>query len=117
MRFHSSSKPRRGGVVVVGCLPQIHSVFGGFHLVDVPDAKVTELVTAFRDKWNIERMAAGHCTGQFALELIECSGNVLTSLVSGWSFRYRHDLALWKLRSIGLTIPTTLILRADDMIA
>ena len=71
----------RGGVLVVGCShpgieriveaaakidPQIHAVFGGFHLVDMPDARVTEMVTSFRDKWKIERMAAGHCTGPFA---------------------------------------------------
>jgi hypothetical protein len=37
--------------------PQIYSVFGGFHLVDMPDAQVTEMVTRFRDKWTIERMA------------------------------------------------------------
>ena len=24
------------------------------------------MVTRFKDKWHIERMAAGHCTGQFA---------------------------------------------------
>jgi 7,8-dihydropterin-6-yl-methyl-4-(beta-D-ribofuranosyl)aminobenzene 5'-phosphate synthase len=42
--------------------------FGGFHLVDMSDAGVTDMVMRFRDKWKIERMAAGHCTGQFALQ-------------------------------------------------
>jgi 7,8-dihydropterin-6-yl-methyl-4-(beta-D-ribofuranosyl)aminobenzene 5'-phosphate synthase len=70
-----------GGVVVVGCShpgiekildavikiePRIYSVLGGFHLVDASDAEVTEIVTRLRDKWKIERMAAGHCSGQFA---------------------------------------------------
>jgi 7,8-dihydropterin-6-yl-methyl-4-(beta-D-ribofuranosyl)aminobenzene 5'-phosphate synthase len=80
----------KGGVLVVGCShpgiekivetaakidPAIHAVFGGFHLVDVPDAEVTELVTRLRDKWRIERMAAGHCTGQLAFaELIRIYG-------------------------------------------
>jgi 7,8-dihydropterin-6-yl-methyl-4-(beta-D-ribofuranosyl)aminobenzene 5'-phosphate synthase len=33
------------------------------------------MVMAFRDKWKIERMAAGHCTGQFAFaELIRVFG-------------------------------------------
>ena len=80
----------RGGVLVVGCShpgieriveaaakidPQIHAVFGGFHLVDIPDARVTEMVTSFRDKWKIERMAAGHCTGPFAFaEMIRLFG-------------------------------------------
>jgi 7,8-dihydropterin-6-yl-methyl-4-(beta-D-ribofuranosyl)aminobenzene 5'-phosphate synthase len=50
-------------------------VFGGFHLVDIPDAQVTDMVTRFRDKWRIERMAAGHCTGQFAFgEMIRLYG-------------------------------------------
>lgn len=80
----------KGSVLVVGCShpgiekiveaaakidPRIYAVFGGFHLVDIPDAKVTEMVTAFRDKWKIERMAAGHCTGQFAFaEMIRVFG-------------------------------------------
>jgi 7,8-dihydropterin-6-yl-methyl-4-(beta-D-ribofuranosyl)aminobenzene 5'-phosphate synthase len=74
-------KTPKGNVLVVGCShpgiekmletvikidPQIYSVFGGFHLVDVSDDRVTEIVSGFRDKWKIERMAAGHCTGQFA---------------------------------------------------
>jgi 7,8-dihydropterin-6-yl-methyl-4-(beta-D-ribofuranosyl)aminobenzene 5'-phosphate synthase len=74
-------KTSQGGVVVVGCShpgielileaatkiePRIHSVFGGFHLVDLSNDEATALVTRLRDKWQIERMAAGHCTGQFA---------------------------------------------------
>lgn len=71
----------RGLVVVVGCShpgvekildaatkidPRVYSIFGGFHLVDVPDQEVTSMVTRFRDKWKFERVAAGHCTGEFA---------------------------------------------------
>ena len=74
-------KTPKGIVVFVGCShpgiekilaaaskidSQIHAVFGGFHLVDIPDAEVTRMATAFKDKWKIERMAPGHCTGQFA---------------------------------------------------
>jgi 7,8-dihydropterin-6-yl-methyl-4-(beta-D-ribofuranosyl)aminobenzene 5'-phosphate synthase len=55
--------------------PKIYAVFGGFHLVDVSDADATDMVMRFRDKWKIERMAAGHCTGQFAFaELIRIYG-------------------------------------------
>ena len=84
-------KTQKGGVLFVGCshpgiekileaalklTPQIYSVFGGFHLVDIPDAEVTEMVARFRDKWKIERMAAGHCTGQFAFaELVRVFGD------------------------------------------
>jgi 7,8-dihydropterin-6-yl-methyl-4-(beta-D-ribofuranosyl)aminobenzene 5'-phosphate synthase len=84
-------KTEKGGVLFVGCshpgiekileaaaklTPQIYSVFGGFHLVDMPDAQVTELVMRFHDKWKIERMAAGHCTGQFAFaEMVRVFGD------------------------------------------
>jgi 7,8-dihydropterin-6-yl-methyl-4-(beta-D-ribofuranosyl)aminobenzene 5'-phosphate synthase len=71
----------QGLIVIVGCShpgiekileaaskidSRIYSVVGGFHLVDISDAEVTRMVSSFRDKWKIERMAAGHCTGQFA---------------------------------------------------
>jgi 7,8-dihydropterin-6-yl-methyl-4-(beta-D-ribofuranosyl)aminobenzene 5'-phosphate synthase len=74
-------KTPQGLVVVVGCShpgiekileaavkiePRVFSVFGGFHLVDMPDPEVTAMVTRFRDKWKFERVAAGHCAGGFA---------------------------------------------------
>jgi 7,8-dihydropterin-6-yl-methyl-4-(beta-D-ribofuranosyl)aminobenzene 5'-phosphate synthase len=46
--------------------PRVYTVFGGFHLVNTPDAEVTEMVGRFKDKWKLERVAAGHCTGEFA---------------------------------------------------
>ena len=80
----------KGAVLVVGCSHpgieniveattkidrQIYTVFGGFHLLGTPDEKVTATIVAFRDKWRIERMAAGHCTGQFAFaELVRIYG-------------------------------------------
>jgi 7,8-dihydropterin-6-yl-methyl-4-(beta-D-ribofuranosyl)aminobenzene 5'-phosphate synthase len=34
------------------------------------------MVMRFRDKWKIERMAAGHCAGQFAfVELVRIFGD------------------------------------------
>lgn len=55
---------------------RIYSVFGGFHLVDISDAEVTRMVSAFHDKWKIERMAPDHCTGQFAFsELVRVYGS------------------------------------------
>ena len=74
-------KTPQGLVVIAGCShpgierileaatkidPRFHSVFGGFHLVDIADAEVSSMVTRFRDKWKFERVAAGHCTGEFA---------------------------------------------------
>jgi 7,8-dihydropterin-6-yl-methyl-4-(beta-D-ribofuranosyl)aminobenzene 5'-phosphate synthase len=46
--------------------PRVYSIFGGFHLVETPDAEVSNLVIRFRDKWKFERVAAGHCSGEFA---------------------------------------------------
>ena len=81
----------QGAVLIVGCShagietileaaskidSRIYSVIGGFHLVDVADAEVSRMASSFRDKWKIERMAPGHCTGQFALsELIRVYGS------------------------------------------
>jgi 7,8-dihydropterin-6-yl-methyl-4-(beta-D-ribofuranosyl)aminobenzene 5'-phosphate synthase len=74
-------KTPQGLVVLVGCAhpgiekilgaaaridPHVHSVFGGFHLVSTPDDEVSAMVTRFRDQWKLERVAAGHCTGEFA---------------------------------------------------
>ena len=80
----------KGAILVVGCShpgieniveattkidPHIYTIFGGFHLLGTPDDKVTATIEAFRDKWRIERMAAGHCTGQFAFaELVRIYG-------------------------------------------
>jgi 7,8-dihydropterin-6-yl-methyl-4-(beta-D-ribofuranosyl)aminobenzene 5'-phosphate synthase len=84
-------KTPHGGILFVGCShpgiekiieaaaqidPKIYSVFGGFHLVDMSDANVSEMVHRFKHKWGIERMAAGHCTGQFAFaELVRVYGD------------------------------------------
>jgi 7,8-dihydropterin-6-yl-methyl-4-(beta-D-ribofuranosyl)aminobenzene 5'-phosphate synthase len=83
-------KTPKGSVLVVGCShpgiekiieaatkiePRMYAVLGGFHLVDISDADITDMVMRFRDKWQIERMGAGHCTGQFAFaELVRIYG-------------------------------------------
>jgi len=38
-------------------------------MVNVTDAEVSSIVTRFRDKWKFERIAAGHCTGNFAFSV------------------------------------------------
>lgn len=84
-------KTPKGIIVIVGCShpgiekilaaaskvdTRIHAVFGGFHLVDIPDTEVTRMATAFKEQWKIERMAPGHCTGQFAFaEFIRIYGS------------------------------------------
>jgi 7,8-dihydropterin-6-yl-methyl-4-(beta-D-ribofuranosyl)aminobenzene 5'-phosphate synthase len=39
-------------------------VFGGFHLVTTPDAEIQRIATALRDRWKVDRIAPGHCTGE-----------------------------------------------------
>jgi 7,8-dihydropterin-6-yl-methyl-4-(beta-D-ribofuranosyl)aminobenzene 5'-phosphate synthase len=74
-------KTPKGMVVVVGCShpgietilaqarqiePKIYTIVGGLHLLDSPDQQVTEIVGNLKNRWMIERVAAGHCTGEFA---------------------------------------------------
>jgi 7,8-dihydropterin-6-yl-methyl-4-(beta-D-ribofuranosyl)aminobenzene 5'-phosphate synthase len=42
----------------------VHLVFGGLHLVTTPDPEITRLTTALHDQWKVDRLAAGHCTGE-----------------------------------------------------
>lgn len=74
-------KTSKGLAVVVGCShpgiekildavtsvdKRIYALFGGFHFAGVPDKEVSRIIGAFHDHWKIERMAPGHCTGEFA---------------------------------------------------
>jgi 7,8-dihydropterin-6-yl-methyl-4-(beta-D-ribofuranosyl)aminobenzene 5'-phosphate synthase len=74
-------KSPRGLVLLVGCshpgiekildaatkiAPHIITIFGGLHLADVPDADVSGMVMRFHDRWQLDRIAAGHCSGEFA---------------------------------------------------
>jgi 7,8-dihydropterin-6-yl-methyl-4-(beta-D-ribofuranosyl)aminobenzene 5'-phosphate synthase len=68
-----------GMVIVVGCShpgidkivesatainPRIHFVAGGFHLVVAPDPDIERTVTALHDRFRVEYVAPGHCTGE-----------------------------------------------------
>jgi 7,8-dihydropterin-6-yl-methyl-4-(beta-D-ribofuranosyl)aminobenzene 5'-phosphate synthase len=68
-----------GLVVVVGCShpgieriveaaaaidPHVHVVFGGFHMPSAPDAEVARVASVLHDRWRIEELAPGHCTGE-----------------------------------------------------
>src|SRR5215467_1847085 len=68
-----------GLVLVVGCShpgveeilsvasagnPHVHMLLGGLHLVKTPDAEIERLANALHDKWRIDRIAPGHCTGE-----------------------------------------------------
>jgi 7,8-dihydropterin-6-yl-methyl-4-(beta-D-ribofuranosyl)aminobenzene 5'-phosphate synthase len=68
-----------GMVLVVGCShsgieriveavaainPKIHLVTGGFHLVVASDDVIARIVTSLKDKFKVENVAPGHCTGE-----------------------------------------------------
>jgi 7,8-dihydropterin-6-yl-methyl-4-(beta-D-ribofuranosyl)aminobenzene 5'-phosphate synthase len=75
-----------GLVVVVGCShpgidrivelagtinPRIHLVVGGFHLVVAPDPDIAKIVTALHDRFKVEYVAPGHCTGEPAFAALK----------------------------------------------
>lgn len=68
-----------GMVIVVGCShpgidrivesaiainPRIHFIAGGFHLVVASDPDIEKIVTALHDRFKVEYVAPGHCTGE-----------------------------------------------------
>ncbi len=68
-----------GMVLVVGCShpglerivdaatainPKIHLIVGDFHLVAAPDDAIVKLVNALKDRFKVENIAPGHCTGE-----------------------------------------------------
>lgn len=68
-----------GLVLVVGCShpgveeilsapsvvnSHVHMLVGGLHLVKTSDAEIERLASALHDKWKIDRIAPGHCTGE-----------------------------------------------------
>jgi 7,8-dihydropterin-6-yl-methyl-4-(beta-D-ribofuranosyl)aminobenzene 5'-phosphate synthase len=75
-----------GMVVVVGCShpgidkiveaastinPRIHLVTGGLHLLTASDSDIEAIVTALRDRFEVEYVAPGHCTGEPAFTALK----------------------------------------------
>lgn len=69
----------RGLVLVVGCShpgveeiltaasagnSHVFMLLGGLHLVKTPDAEIEQIANALHDKWKVDRIAPGHCTGE-----------------------------------------------------
>jgi 7,8-dihydropterin-6-yl-methyl-4-(beta-D-ribofuranosyl)aminobenzene 5'-phosphate synthase len=46
--------------------PHFHMVFGGLHLVTTPEDQIETLVSNLKNKWKLEKIAPGHCTGEAA---------------------------------------------------
>ncbi|MDH2350687.1 MBL fold metallo-hydrolase [Bradyrhizobium sp. SSUT18] len=47
-----------------GINPRIHLIAGGFHLVVAPDKAIAKVVTALKDRFKVDSIAPGHCTGE-----------------------------------------------------
>jgi 7,8-dihydropterin-6-yl-methyl-4-(beta-D-ribofuranosyl)aminobenzene 5'-phosphate synthase len=43
-----------------------HIIFGGLHLVTTPEDQIDLLVANLKNKWKLEKIAPGHCTGEAA---------------------------------------------------
>lgn len=72
-------RTERGLVVVAGCSHpgienileaahsidgRVHCIFGGLHLVLTKEGEVRRIAQSLRDKWHVEHIAPGHCTGE-----------------------------------------------------
>jgi 7,8-dihydropterin-6-yl-methyl-4-(beta-D-ribofuranosyl)aminobenzene 5'-phosphate synthase len=68
-----------GLVLVVGCShpgieriveaasaiePHVRIVFGGFHMPAASDAEISRVAGALHERWQVEQLAPGHCTGE-----------------------------------------------------
>ena len=75
-----------GMVIVVGCShpgidrivesasainPRIRFIVGGFHLVVASDPDIEKIVTALHDRFKVEYVAPGHCTGEPAFTALK----------------------------------------------
>jgi 7,8-dihydropterin-6-yl-methyl-4-(beta-D-ribofuranosyl)aminobenzene 5'-phosphate synthase len=75
-----------GMVIVIGCShpgidrivesasainPRIRFIVGGFHLVVASDPDIEKIVTALHDRFKVEYVAPGHCTGEPAFAALK----------------------------------------------
>jgi 7,8-dihydropterin-6-yl-methyl-4-(beta-D-ribofuranosyl)aminobenzene 5'-phosphate synthase len=44
--------------------PRLHFLCGGLHLVSTPETEIDRLVDNLKNKWKLEKVAPGHCTGE-----------------------------------------------------
>ncbi len=49
---------------------KVRCIVGGLHLVLTNEPEIKRVVAALRDKWNVERIAPGHCTGEIGFAAI-----------------------------------------------
>ena len=46
-------------------------IVGGLHLVTTPDAEIERIATSLHDRWHVDRIAPGHCTGEPAFAALQ----------------------------------------------
>jgi 7,8-dihydropterin-6-yl-methyl-4-(beta-D-ribofuranosyl)aminobenzene 5'-phosphate synthase len=44
--------------------PHVHFLSGGLHLVSTPEPEIDRLVDNLKNKWKLDKVAPGHCTGE-----------------------------------------------------
>jgi len=49
----------------------VHLIIGGLHLVTTPDAEISRIALALRDRWKVDQLAVGHCTGEPAFAALQ----------------------------------------------
>lgn len=49
----------------------VHLIFGGLHLVTSPDTTIGRITTALHERWQIDEIAPGHCTGEPAFAALK----------------------------------------------
>ncbi len=49
----------------------VHLIFGGLHLVTTPDPEIERITNALRQRWRVDLIAPGHCTGEPAFAALQ----------------------------------------------
>ena len=42
----------------------VHAILGGLHLVTTPDLEIERIATSLNERWHLDLIAPGHCTGE-----------------------------------------------------
>lgn len=51
--------------------PHLHFLCGGLHLVSTPEQEIDRLADSLKNKWKLEKIAPGHCTGEPAFSRLQ----------------------------------------------
>ena len=81
-----SISTEKGEVMFVGCShpgienileaasapgERVYIIFGGLHWVTMPEVEIERSAAALREKWKVEAVAPGHCTGEPAFAALQ----------------------------------------------